>query len=66
MLTFGAVPPASSGSLLLEKSWTVPDLPAYFVDLSPENTRIVKQSCGNILTLGLSLGQAADAITSEE
>ncbi|KAF4637084.1 hypothetical protein G7Y89_g988 [Cudoniella acicularis] len=47
------LPPASSGQPLLEWSGTAPDLPAFFIDVNTEETRIIQQSSGIISTLRL-------------
>ena len=48
-----AVPPAASDPPLLEVPRTTPHIPAFFVDISTEDIRIVQQSSGIISTLEL-------------
>ncbi|KAF8853301.1 hypothetical protein BDZ45DRAFT_806770 [Acephala macrosclerotiorum] len=47
------LPSASPGLLLMDRSRTPPNLPAFFIDISAERTRVVEQSSGIISTFAL-------------
>jgi len=44
---------AASGSLLVGGSGTASNLPAYFIDINTERTRVVEQSSGVISSFAL-------------